>query len=253
MSSTPKIEPTTSPTPTAFGMLSRIPPEIRLKIYHELVLGGSVRFLESSKAIHCEAIEVLLQKGVCRLEFNDYKPLDGQPHPYCCNTIMNLEIRFVLRCNDNGISRQSIRRFKQWLAVSLNNKFTPDGLQPRTEPTTQSSCKISINCDKYFFFLVMPHTIAVMAPMNDFEVLTVAIADDYPAELKPELYAGFEDSKRDRLRNLTFALQQKAYERATRDLLPRLGPAQLICDGNGGHLEFHPRAHGLRKVEEEQT
>ena len=248
MASTPKIEPTTSPTPTAFGMLSRIPPEIRLKIYHELVLGGSVRFLESSKAIHGEAIEVLLRGGVCRLEFNDYKLLNTFLSAYWSrSTIMNFEIRLVLK-RPYRVTCECIKRFNEWMTVFLHCVYTKDVLEPRHESTRRKSCKILLDCHKTFFPHLPEPTFNLIRFMDGFEVLALAIADDYPAESIAGMRDRLEDPEPFTFHRMQVAMHRQPswnakelYELAKEALQPTLGAGDFICDGKGAHLEFHPR------------
>ena len=80
-------------TPTPFGMVFLLPPELRVKAYREIVIAGSVRFLESSKAIHSEAIDIVPQDGVYRLEFDVCKPISMFSVHDSTSPIRNLEIR----------------------------------------------------------------------------------------------------------------------------------------------------------------
>ena len=262
MASTPKIEHTPLPTPTAFGMLSRIPPELRLKIYRELILEGSVRFLRSSKAIHGEAIEVLLQEGVCRLEFDGYKSLDIYPSPYWSrNTMMNLEIRLVLNhtYGSDRFKRKCINRFNKWMTVFL---YCVDrhgnALEPRYESVPRKSCKILIDCDKYFLRHLPLRIFRFIKFLDGFEVLALAIADDYPEEPKTRINDRLYHPKPDPLRRMELAMHSPlsedtkyAYGLAQKALRRTLGAGELICDGKGAHLEFHPRDYDFSEVEEE--
>lgn len=60
-----EIERASFLAPTPLGILNLAPPGIRLKIHWELVIVGSVRFLETSKAIYSEVIDTILQYGAC--------------------------------------------------------------------------------------------------------------------------------------------------------------------------------------------
>ena len=253
MTSTPKTEHTPLPTPTAFGMLSPIPPELRLKIYRELVLNGSVQILRTSKAIKREAIEVLLREGVCRLEFNDYEELVDFPSPYNCKTVMNLEIQIVLRPSYRSIG--SVNHLKRWLAKVLNCKPTFYGLKPPIWRIPRKSCKIVFDCDRTFINL-SERIFGVLKWMYGFEVMTLAITNGYLAKSKSGTDTGLHDHGSDPSSCIALSmhspLTELGLERAEAVLKPTLGPAQLICDGKEARLEFHPRASYLRGLEEEE-
>ena len=247
MASTPIIHHTPFPRPTPFGMLFRIPPELRLMIYRQLLLQKSVRFLETSKAIHSEAIEVLLKEGVCRLEFNDYRPLDINLRPdWSRNTIMNFEIRLIL--NFPYMSNGCISRFNEWMTVFLHRVYRSEHLEPRHKSIPRKSCKIVIDCGKNLFPFLPRRTFNLIRLMNGFEVLTLAIADDDPTESEAGINDRLCDLEPDPLRRIELAMHSQpseytkyVYGLAEKALRPTLGAGELICDGKEAHLEFHPR------------
>ena len=261
MASTPKFKETPLPQPTAFGMLSRIPPELRLQIYRELLLSGSVRFLQSSKAIHSEAIQVLLHEGVCRLEFNDYKPLDIYPSAYWSrNTIINFEIRLVLNhtYKSNRANSKCINKFNHWMTEFLYcvDRLKGRGFAPGYDATPRKSCKILIDCDKSFFPHLPLRTFQLIQFLSGFEVLTLAIVDDYPAESKARINDGLYDPEPDPLRRMEMAMHSPLSEDTkyayglAKKALRSLGAGELICDEKGAHLEFHPREYDFSGLEE---
>ena len=241
MALTQKPEHSSSPTPTAFGMLFRLPPELRLNIYRELLLNGSVRILESSKAIHGEAIGVLLQEGVCRLEF---KTLDILPNPSYCNTLMNLEIRIG---SEKARLGRCFNRLRHWLASFLNVKFTPHGTQPPIEPTLRKSCKIGFYESEKMMYL--DPIFEIISCMNGFEELMFVFPVD-PAESMFGRDTRSYDSGREPHR---WTPRATVCEKAPAALEPTLGPAQMIRDGVGVSMQFRPRAHYLRGLEQKQA
>ena len=234
MASTPKLEHDSLSTPTAFGTLFRLPPELRLKVYRELLLNGSVRILESSKAIHGEAIEVLLKEGVCRLE---YEAFEIWPKASYCSTIMNLEIQISLV---HTYSSSYTKSLKQWLFTFLNVFFTPYGILQPIEPIPRKSCKIRLySCERMVY---LGGIIDLISCMNGFEVLNLAFPNIDPAESKSRT----DTASYDYLPYIDIP-RESVHKHVQAVLDPTLGPVQIIRDGNGVHMEFHPRAHYLRE------
>lgn len=258
------MEHTCLRTPTALGTLHRLPQELRLKVYRELLLDGSVQLLRSSKAIHGEAIEILLKEVVCRLEFNAYKPLDIYPSSYHSrNTMMNMEIRLVLNhsCRSYEANRRCINNFNDWM-TAFRSYTCKDliGPEPRFEDTPRKSCKILIDGDKNFLPHLPRETLSLIRFLNGFAVLTITIADDYPLEPRVRIDDRLDDPEPDPFRRMESALHSHpsqaviiAYNHAEKFLEPYLGGGQLVSDEKGAHLEFHPRHYDIVEVDEQST
>ena len=253
LTATPKMEHMPLPTPTPFGMLCHIPPELRLQIYRKLILNGSVQILRSSRAIHREAIQVLFREGVCRLEFNDYKSINLFPSPFWSrNTIMNMEIRLVLNhtYKSNKVYSRCIEKFNSWMTEFRYCIDRGLGLEARYEDMPRGSCKILIDCDKSFIPYLPRRTFTLIQFLDGFDKLTLAIADDYPAESKARINERLRDPEPDPLRGMEAAMHslpsedtKYVYGLAKKALDPALGVGKLICDAKGAHLEFQLRGY----------
>ena len=103
-----------------------------------------------------------------------------------------------------------------------------------------------------------------MPALNGFEVVNLAIANDYPPDDVRRKKARKLDSKPDPRRNIKAAMHSTmhskenlailfAYEQARVALERTLGPAELICDQKGTHTEFHPRAKMISETEKGLT
>ena len=91
-------------------------------------------------------------------------------------------------------------------------------------------------------------------------MLALAIADDYPEESKARINDRLDDPQPDPLRRMEVAMHSPpsedtkyAYGLAKKALRRTLGAGELICDGKGAHLEFHPRDYDFSEVEEEDV
>ncbi|KAF6220752.1 hypothetical protein HO133_003186 [Letharia lupina] len=242
-------------TAAPFGTLTLVPPEIREQIYLDLIAAGSVRFLESSKAFHNEALDILHQKGVCRLEFNIFKPRDIFPSQQFSKPILNLEIRldltdFVLRVPQP--SNTCINKFNEWLTQSMDCVDTSRGLLPPTHPTPRKCCKILLDCNPGFSGWIPKFTFDFMKSLTGFKALVLAVANDYPGERKRRMVERMYDPRPNPQRDMESAMHSKenedtlhVYETAMKALEPTLGPAEWVSDEKGAHLEFHPRAHNF--------
>ena len=96
--------------------------------------------------------------------------------------------------------------------------------------------------------------------MDGFEVLALAIADDYPAQSIAGMNHRLVDPEPFTFHRMEVKMHsqpswnaKELYELAKEALQPTLGAGEYICDGKGAHLEFYPRAHSLREVEEEDV
>ena len=239
-----------TPMPTPFGLLFLVPPEIRLKIYRELITAGSVGFLETSKAVHNEAIDILLQERICKLEFNVEKPCHIFPSQESANTILNLEIRLNLTDRpprELELSRICISGFNNWLDRISGGAYGPHDYQAPTHPTCRKVCKILLDCDPGFEGYLPAHIFEIMRFFTGFETLVLAI-DNYYVDSTHRMRQRTYDPRSDPRRNMESATHSKgnvdtqlAYQTARDALEPTLGPAEWVCDEEGAHLEFHPR------------
>ena len=86
--------------------------------------------------------------------------------------------------------------------------------------------------------------------MDGFETLAFTILNHDPGKSNST-----PDTRRDDCVPGAFRrrMEDKAFTRARVFLQPTLGPAQIIRDKKGAHLEFHPRAHYIRELEEEEA
>ena len=249
------------PEPTPFGTLFLIPPEIRLRIYGELVNAGSVRFLASSKAIHSEALDTVSQDGVCRLEFNIFKPHTIFPVHDPTSPILNLEIRLnlvIVTPMDFQRANPCNRVFNNWLSQFTGCAYTPLGFQPPAHPVPRKSCKILLDCFGGVgeFERLSKHTFDVIRYLTGFETLVLAFANEYRAETTQRMIERRWLPRPDPRRDMASAMHggqdsitQYVYSRASQVLEATLGPAEYVWDREGVHLEFHPRAHNADKIE----
>ena len=240
--------------PTRFGMLFFVPPEIRQEIYRDLIAAGSVRFLETSKAVHSEAIDTFLQEAVCRLEFNICKPLLIYPGRESSNTILNLEI--LLNMNDmTHDSLQSneacFKRFNEWWTLISGGRYSPRGFVAPIQSTPRKSCKIVLENYSRFHGHVPRSTFVAMRFLTDFETVVLAIAGDHTPETKRQMVERIYDPRPDPQRNVASAMHNKVntdtffvYQIAGVALEPTLGPVKWITNEKGAHLNFHPREKG---------
>lgn len=237
-------QPQEDPTATPMGTLSLGPPEIRLEIYRNLITAGSVRFLETSKAVYNEAIDVLLEEGICKLEFNICKCSNIYPETDSMKTIPNLVIRF------NDISRglpgntgTFNNDMNSWL-TSLNDR----PLAP-VNPQLRKSCKILLDYHSNFEGRILKSFFHEIRLILSFETIVLAIASDYTLETKRQLRERMFNPHPDPRRDISSAMHSKenkdtlrAYQTARVALEPTLGPAEWVCDEKGAHLVFHPQA-----------
>ena len=88
-------------------------------------------------------------------------------------------------------------------------------------------------------------------------MLTLAIADDYPAEPKARINDRLYYPEPDPLRHMEVAMHSPPSEDTkyayglAQKALRSLGAGKLICDGKGAHLGFHPRDYEFSEVEED--
>ena len=250
-----------------FGTLGLIPPELRVEIYQELVAEESVRFLETSKAIYNEAIDIFLQEGVCRLEFNKHKSLKIFPGQDCAKTIRNLVVRLdlthFLHTAPNKVST-CIKIFNKWLTRCLQCGNSPQSSHPPAPLVPRKSCEILLDCSLDLDATRLPYsTFDKMRFLTSFETVVFAVAckGGFNPQTKYVRMQRVHDPRPDPRRQMHYLMHTKArnedmvstYEQAREALEPTLGPAERICDEYGEHLEFHPRAYNFGEVEDRQV
>lgn len=246
-------------TPTPFGMLFLIPPELREKIYRELVIAGSVRFLESSKAIHSEAIDVVSKEGVCRLEFNIFKPHNIFPVQDPTRPILNLEIRLnfidvvpITPQEENSCTKV----FNDWLSQFTVWADTPAHDVPR------KSCKILLDCSPGFseFRLLPAYTFDMIQYLTGFETLVFVFANNYKAETRQRMIERMYAPKPDPRRDIASAMHGREdgatcrmYFNVSEILEATLGPVYFVWDRKGMCLKFYPQEKNAEKTEESRS
>ena len=238
LSKAKKVVDASAPTP--FGILVLAPPEIRLQIYRYLFAAKSVQFLETSKTIYNEAIDILRQEGVCSLEFkivNVWGSLGVFPSRISADTILNLEIRLdVTWLHLDLMVRCCIDKFNDWLPEFIDCQRLLYGYKAPAHAIPRKSCKILLDLHYSWRGNLPSSSFEIIRCLVGFETLVLAIANDY--------------ERPDPRRNVRLAMHNKenkiipdAYENAKKALEPSLGPAKWISDEKGTHMEFHPRAY----------
>lgn len=249
----------TKSTPTPFGMLFLIPPELREKIYRELVIAGSVRFLESSKAIHSEAIDVVFQEGVCRVEFNIFKPLNIFPVQDPAHPILNLEIRLnfidvvpITPQEENSCTKV----FNDWLSQFTVWADTPAHDVPR------KSCKILLDCSPGFrgYSSLPISAFDMIQYLTGFETLVFVFANNYKAETRQRMIERMYAPKPDPRRDIVSAMRGREdgatcrmFFDVSEILEPTLGPAYFVWERKGMCLKFYPQDKNAEKTKERKS
>ncbi|KAL9131934.1 MAG: hypothetical protein Q9175_006649 [Cornicularia normoerica] len=248
-------QPQEALTATPFGTLFLVPPEVRVKIYRDLIALGAVRLFETSKAVYNEAIDILHQEGVCKLEFNGCKLSKIFPSGDSAKTILNLEIRldltnkFLTPPQPNSTCN-CITTFNSWLTAFIGCTVTFRGRQPPIHPTPRHCCKILLDYNPGFSGTHLKNTFDLMKHLTGFKTLVLAITNDYPPYTTRRLMERMYDPRPSPQRDMESAMHSKAnkdtlnaYRTARKALAPTLGPAEWVSNKKGSHLEFHPRAH----------
>lgn len=246
-------------------MLFLIPPELREKIYRRLVIAGSVRFLESSKAIHSEAIDVVFKEGVCRLEFNIFKPLNIFPVQDPAHPILNLEIRLnfidvvpITPQEENSCTKV----FNDWLSQFTGCADTPLGSRPPAHVVPRKSCKILLDCSPGFrgFSLLPTSTLDMIQYLTGFETLVFVFANNYKAETRQRMIERMYAPKPDPRRDMVSAMRGREdgatcriFFDVSEILEPTLGPAYFVWDRKGMCLKFYPQDKNAEKTEERKS
>ena len=243
-------------------MLFLLPPELREKIYRELVIAGSVRFLESSKAIHSEAIDVVSKEGVCRLEFNIFKPRNIFPVQDPTRPILNLEIRLnfidvvpITPQEENSCTKV----FNDWLSQFTGCADTPLGFRPPAHVVPRKSCKIFLDCSPGFweFRLLPTYKFDMIQYLTGFETLVLVFANNYKAETRQRMIERMYAPKPDPRRDMASAMHgrencatYRMYLDVSEILEATLGPAYFVWARKGMYLKFYPRDNNSEKTEE---
>lgn len=247
------------PMPSSFGALYKVPPEIRRYIYREIVLAGSVRFLEFSRDILNEAIAIVRKESVCRLEFNACKSLSVFPKEEIVKNMLNVDIRINMTnhaLNQSAVSSTFIDDVNYWMVRLTGGKYDSIfGSKPAAQPTPRESCKILLDFNEGFDGNLPTDLLDMMRFLTGFAKIQLAIANDCPLEPVDRLFARKNDHRPDPQRDMESAMHSKeneetlrAYGQARDALEPTLGPAKWVCDEKGAHLEF--RSHAKDGVKE---
>lgn len=234
-----EMERTSFLAPTPLGTLNLAPPGIRLKIYRELVAGGSARFLETSKAIYNEAIETLLQYGACPFPTSVPGCTEYFNHEDRRIDIAELERRLGITNMAVTLTRTGkpcVKRFRHYLTEFEDHEYCVRGFKLSSHTGPQKPFRILLDCNGNNLYRL--------------ETLLLVLRNDFSPDTKRALVERTSDSRQDHWRNALAALYSKededlffAYELVRTRYEWFFGPGRLVCDEEGTHSEFHPRAY----------
>lgn len=225
--------------PTPLGILNLVPPGVRQRIYREVITAGFVRFLETSKAIYNEAIDILLQYGACPFPSSVPGCSESFHHGDRRKDVAELEKRLGIvdmaaTCTRTG--KPCVKRFRQYLKDFEGHEYCIRGFKLSSRTASQKPHRILLDCNGNNLYRL--------------KRLLLVIRGDFSAETKRALMEQPSGSWQHHWRDALAALHSKededlffAYELLRIRYEWSFGPGSLVCDEEGAHLAFRPRAH----------
>lgn len=221
------------------GALRRLPGELRVPIFTDVLAAGSMEIMRVSKAVNREASPVLHANGVCRLNLGfegtkvagQYPELDSTARGFSVDRIQN--VTFVINAAASKLRRSM--RHHDYLRVFAESR------------TKKKYCRVVFKCSLFFADLAVREVLHAVRRYTQFEQVDVKLA----------IYR--EQDMMDELRNLSWpsweAFQfgdkkMEALDLVKNMLSPSLGNSGLFEEDGSTLVTFRPSKHGAVRSHE---
>ena len=240
----PQIMPFTNKETTGYerhiqglGTLRRLPGEIRVLIFTDVLVAGSMEMMRVSKAVNYEASPVLLTKGVCRLNVgfvgtmvaSQYPEFDIVPE--LADRIQN--VTFVINAAAST-SRRSMRH-EDCLRLFAESRVR------------RKCCRVVFKCTYFLANLPIREVLHTVRQYTRFERVIIKLAIDREQDLIDEL-VNWSCSE------LVFQFVDKqieVFDLVKNMLSPSLGKSEQYVEDGNRVVTFYPRNHGTVHLQEE--
>ena len=222
---TPNME---SQLQRSFGMLYRLPPELRIMVYSTLVLNRSIAIARVSKAVSEEVRDVITEKGICWVDWTEfYRDRQEESPPEVAGRCKNISV---------SIEKSSLWGFYSW-PPELPDRIV--GLK------TKNVCWVTVPLFPCGISMLERFTFDLLRVFTGFKELIVRVEieeeeEEVPFWVPDEL----EDAHFQKLRS-------RGYKIINSELRDTFGDGKLVKDeGSREMMIFYPQANFVEGMSE---